>query len=313
MSRAHHAPAHALSLVAAAACWGTATAISKRAVDEIQPLTLLPIQLAVSVLALGIAVLVTRARLTWTPEHRHLGLLGILNPGIAYALSLAGLARITASTSVLLWAIEPSLILAIAYLVLRDKVSTPMAICAGTALAGVILVVFQPVTQASMTGIALTVAGVGACATYTVLSTEFLADASSLSVVLAQQVAALVFAFALLGASFVGGDPTSLTGVSTTAWASAVTAGVLYYALAFWFYINGLRGLRPGFAGMFINLIPVFGLTASYFFLDEQLTSRQWFGAAIILVSVVTVARLKSTASSTATGPVAHGSGQELA
>jgi hypothetical protein len=39
----------AWSLVVAAACWGVATAISKRASDEIAPLTLLPIQLAMSV------------------------------------------------------------------------------------------------------------------------------------------------------------------------------------------------------------------------------------------------------------------------
>ena len=32
-----------LSLVVAAACWGGATVISKRAVEEIEPLTLLPL------------------------------------------------------------------------------------------------------------------------------------------------------------------------------------------------------------------------------------------------------------------------------
>lgn len=45
---------------------------------------------------------------------RRLSLLGVLNPGLAYALSIAGLAHVTASVSVLLWAIEPILILALA-------------------------------------------------------------------------------------------------------------------------------------------------------------------------------------------------------
>jgi probable blue pigment (indigoidine) exporter len=280
---------HSLALVAAAACWGTATAISKRAVDEIQPLTLLPIELAVSTTVLTAATLLTR-RVRWIREHRRLGLLGVLNPGVSYALSLAGLARITASTSVLLWAIEPILILAIAYIVLKDRVTVAVGICAAAALTGVILVVFQPGARADTLGIALTVAGVGACAAYTVMSSQLLDTASSLSVVLLQQVAALAFALVLLAGSFVIGDPTSLSDVSATAWLSAAAAGVLYYAVAFWFYVTGLRGVRPGIAGMFINLIPVFGLGASYMLLDERLTSRQWIGAVIILAAVVTVA-----------------------
>ena len=35
-----------LALTLAAACWGIGTVVSKRAIDEIPPLTLLPIQLA---------------------------------------------------------------------------------------------------------------------------------------------------------------------------------------------------------------------------------------------------------------------------
>ena len=39
---------HAAALVLAAACWGVGAAVSKQAVAEIPPLTLLPLQLAVS-------------------------------------------------------------------------------------------------------------------------------------------------------------------------------------------------------------------------------------------------------------------------
>ena len=46
-----------------------------------------------------------------------LGRLGLLNPGAAYALSLLGLTTITASLSVLLWALEPLMILFLAALV----------------------------------------------------------------------------------------------------------------------------------------------------------------------------------------------------
>jgi drug/metabolite transporter (DMT)-like permease len=198
--------------------------------------------------------------------------------------------------SVLLWALEPLLILALAFWILKDRVSVPFAVCAATALAGAVLVVFQPGSEATAAGVALTIAGVAACAVYTVLSSRFLIAASSLSVVFVQQVAAFVFSLVLLGGSVVVADPRSIWGVSGTAWLSALGAGILYYAVAFWFYVTGLRGVRPAFAGMFLNLIPMFGLAASYLFLDERLTGRQWFGAALILAAVVTITGLQTPA-----------------
>ena len=290
MSRVWRAHQYSLCLVAAAASWGTATVISKRAVDEIEPLTLLPIELAVSVTVLAIAVRVAREKVRWSPELRRLGLLGVLNPGVSYALSLAGLARITASTSVLLWAIEPLLILAFAFWFLRERVSMPLVGLAATALVGVILVVLQPGNHATAVGVALTVAGVMACAAYTVLSSRFFVEASSLVVVLVQQAAALVFALVLFAGSLIVTDPRPLSHVSGTAWLSAIGAGVLYYAVAFWLYVTGLRQVRPAVAGMFVNLVPLFGLVASYAFLDERLATRQWLGVVLVLASVLVLA-----------------------
>ena len=278
-----------LSLVVAAACWGGATVVSKRAVEEIEPLTLLSLELTVSVAVLGEAMLIRREKVGWSPEMRRLSALGVLNPGLAYALSLAGLARVDASVSALLWALEPVLILAIAFVVLRDRVPRPVATCAGAALAGVVLVVFQP-GYASGVGIVLTIAGVAACAVYTVLSSRFLIEATTVSVVFVQQITALLFALVLLIGSVVLSDPASLAGVSATAWFSAVAAGALYYGVAFSFYLAGLRSVTASFAGVFINLVPVFGLAASYIVLGERLSGRQWIGAIVVIASVAAAA-----------------------
>ena len=281
--RVHRFP---LLLVAAAACWGVATVVSKRAVDEIAPLTLLPIELTVSVAVLLAVAKVSGQRVGWSPEMRRLASLGVLNPGLAYALSLAGLARVTASVSVLLWAFEPVLILAISFVVLRQRVSRPVAACAAVASAGVVLVVFQPGNNGSTSGIALTVGGVAACAAYTVFSSKYLVEASTVSVVLVQQLAALAFAIVLFGGSLAVSGAPLLADVSATAWLSALGAGALYYGVAFCFYVAGLRGVTPGFAGVFINLVPVFGITAGFIVLDERLSSRQLIGGAIVIVAV---------------------------
>jgi probable blue pigment (indigoidine) exporter len=291
MFRTVRAHAPAWSLVAAAASWALATVISKRAVDEIEPLTLLPIELAVSVVMLGAAAAMTGQRVRRSSELSRLALLGVLNPGVSYALGLVGLARITASMSVLLWAVEPLLILAFAWLLLRQQPTARLMAWSLLALVGVVLVVFVPSGAGEPLGVAFTLAGVSACAIYTVLSSYVLVEVSSLTVVLVQQVAAFLFALVLFAGALIVGQGGSLSNVSLTGWASAVIAGVLYYAVAFWFYINGLRHVRPAVAGMFLNLIPLFGLAASRVLLDERLSGRQWVGAALIVAAVLAIAR----------------------
>src|SRR3954453_17214311 len=84
------------ALIAAAACWGLGTVVSKQVVDDVPPLTLLPIQLAASTVLLLVATPTRRERVALTPPVRKLALLGVLNPGAAYALGLVGLTTITA-------------------------------------------------------------------------------------------------------------------------------------------------------------------------------------------------------------------------
>jgi probable blue pigment (indigoidine) exporter len=281
-----------LMLLGAAACWGIATVITKRALAEIAPLALLPIQLMVSVVFLTMLTRAGGNRLSWSPELRRLGLLGVLNPGVSYALSLAGLAHITASLSVLLWTVEPLLILVLARLVLGDRITPLLAVTMLTAFGGVSLIVFQTGSQGSGLGASLTLAGVGACAIYTVLCRSLLVNDSTLSVVVVQQACALVFAFSLLGAASLTGQTSPLNDVSVGGWLSAIASGVLYYAVAFWFYLTGLRKVPAAIAGAFINLIPVFGIAAGYVLLSERLTSRQWLGAGVVLVAVTLTAIL---------------------
>ena len=199
-----HVRMSAWSLVAAAACWGTATAISKRAVDEIAPLTLLPVQLAVSVGVLLVASLVAGERRLPVEHRAQLAWLGVLNPGAAYAPSLAGLSRITASASALLWATEPVLILLLAWFALRQRPSGAIVACAAAALVGVLLVVAQPDVELSAVGVVLTLAGVGACAVYTVVSSRYLGSAFNLVPVFGVTAAAVLLDERLVGRQWLG-------------------------------------------------------------------------------------------------------------
>lgn len=279
------------ALVAAAACWGLGTVASKQVVDDISPLTLLPLQLTASCLFLLGLSLVRHDRFAWSPQLRRLAGLGVLNPGVAYALGLVGLTTITASMYVLLWATEPVVILVLATLVLREHVSPRLAAGVAVAVLGVVFVVYQPGAAGAATGVTLTLVSVGFCAAYTVLTRRLLLDDASLTVALVQQVAALTFAVLLAtGVALVGGTGWDLAGHSAGVWAGAAVSGVLYYGLGFAFFVTGLRHVPAAYAAAFLPLIPVFGLAAGYL-IGERLEPRQWIGAAAIVATTALIAR----------------------
>jgi probable blue pigment (indigoidine) exporter len=169
----------------------------------------------------------------------------------------------------------------------------------------VLLVVYQPGATGDAVGITLTVVSIGFCALYAVLTRRLLLDDSSLSVVLAQQVAALLFAALLATVIAVAGGPGwDLTGHSGGEWLAAAGSGVLYYGLGFWFFVTGLRQMPASYAGAFLPLIPVFGLAAGYL-VGERLQSRQWVGAVVIVAATCWVA-LRQRAAVTTRNPVPH-------
>jgi drug/metabolite transporter (DMT)-like permease len=180
--------------------------------------------------------------------------------------------------------------------VLRERLPFALAVCLAAALAGVLLVVYQPGATGDAAGITLTLAGVGCCALYTVLARRMLLDDASLTVVLAQQVMALLFAVLLAtAAEVVGGTGWQVGGLDGGAWGGAAMSGVLYYGLAFWLYLAALRHVRASDAGAFLPLIPVFGVAAGYL-VGERLEPRQLIGAVVIVVATAAIAWQVSSA-----------------
>jgi probable blue pigment (indigoidine) exporter len=293
-------PRPVVMLVGAAACWGVGTVISKHALDTVEPVHLLTAQLLTSTVFLFAVMWAQRVRITWTPETRQLAALGVLNPGLAYALGLLGLASISASMSVLIWAAEPVLILVLAGILLRERISPRLQAILALAVVGVLLVVYESGAAGTTGGVLLTFAAVGACALYTVLTRRLLVDDSSVAVAGVQQATALAFAVALLIATeAMSPAATPLGSVPVTTWMWAAVSGLLYYGLAFWLYLSGLHQVTASFAGSFLPLVPVFGVTAALT-VGEQLSGRQWIGAAIVVGAVALIATMHENAPSEA-------------
>ena len=277
------------ALTLAALCWGVGTVVSKQAVAEVPPLTLLPIQLAVSV---ALLTFIARRRSEHLPGgHKGplIGGLGLLNPGLAYALSLAGLSMITASLSVLLWATEPVLILILAVLVLGERPGIALVLLSALAIAGLAIVLYDPSASGAALGVGLTVAGVACCAAYTVASRRWLPTVdSALGVAVAQQAYALVFALVVLAVVAAAGQPVLPKVLSPAGVVSTLASGVVYYGLAYWCYLTGLRSVPASVAAVSFYLIPVFGVAAAFLF-GDRLGPLQWAGAAVVVSAVAAI------------------------
>jgi probable blue pigment (indigoidine) exporter len=282
-----------LALIAASAAWGIGTVISKRAVEEIPPLALLPIQLASSLALFSVLLVASRVPFRDPTTPPALERLGILNPGLSYALGLLGLVSITASLAVLIWAMEPLLILLLAGWFLGERVGPIVIALSLVAAVGVGLVVYDPASTGSLVGVGLTVAGVLCCAIYSTAARRLLEHAhETASVVAAQQAYALAFAVVLAAVAWAAGGALWPADVSGIGLASAAVSGILYYGFAYWMYLWALRRLPASIAAASFYLIPLFGLLGSYIILDERLTTLQSIGAVVVLVAVVGIARL---------------------
>jgi drug/metabolite transporter (DMT)-like permease len=199
------------------------------------------------------------------------------------------LTQITASLSVLLWAFEPILILALAALVLGDRVGLAIVGPSIAAVAGIALVLFDPGASGSVLGVALTIAGVVACAIYTVATRRWiLGTDATFPVVLSQQIHALGFAVLVLIALAASGEAMIPDRVSGAGLASAAVSGLLYYSFAYAFYLSALRRVRASVAAASFYLIPVFGVAAAWLS-GERLQPLQWAGAVVVILSVATI------------------------
>jgi drug/metabolite transporter (DMT)-like permease len=279
-------------LILAAACWGSGTVLSKQAIGVVAPAILLAIQLGVSVAFLGLAARLRGEPVRLLTRPRLLGALGFLNPGLAYALGLVALTQVSASVVVIVWAIEPAAIAVLAARFLGERLRPAAAALTVVAIGGVVILAGDPGSGTTWIGVALTAAGVVCCAIYSVAARRWLpaeagAEGGTLTVVIAQQAAALGLALGLVAAIGLAGGFAAGAGREPDLGSTAgvIASGLVYYGLAYWFYLGGLRRLPASIAATSFYLIPVFGLALA-FAAGERLEPRAWLGAAVVLVAV---------------------------
>jgi len=283
-------------MVLAAASWGFGTVISKGVLAYFPALTLMVIQLTASIACLWTALAAKRVRIAFDRRILLPALLGLLSPGLADTISLFGLTWTTVSMSTLIWDFQPIIIIGLALVILRERVTRPLAAFSLLATLGVVLVAAVGLDvqgNGILIGNLLTLTGVFFCSGYIVLTRRIVSSLDTLLLVALQQTVSWVGVLAIWAAELMRGPLQNFLIISPAIWGWAVLSGAVYYALAFWLYITGLKRTSASVAGFFINLVPIFGVTGAYLFLEERLSAIQWVGAILILFSVANIFRLQ--------------------
>jgi drug/metabolite transporter (DMT)-like permease len=73
---------------------------------------------------------------------------------------------------------------------------------------------------------------------------------------------------------------------SSRVWLATVFLGVFGTAIAFLFYLQGLRQIGASRASIFVNFVPVFGVIFSSLILGESLSGATLAGGACVIVGV---------------------------
>jgi drug/metabolite transporter (DMT)-like permease len=279
--------------LAATLCWGAGMTLTKLALGFFPPTLLLVVQLLASICFLLLLLPFLRVRVESWPRLLRVSGLGLLEPGLAYFLGLEGLQRIGAAEAVVLSSTESILVVLLAWVLAIERPRGIVLMLAAVGAVGATLVAGSHLTGSgalSLWGDLLLLGGVLSAAGYVVLSSRIASVTEPLSALIGQQVVAVLFAIVLYLA-FAGGA-LHIPTIPASGWMLAAVSGIVQYACAFWLYLWALKGLRAGEAGLYLSLIPVFGLLIAIPVFREQLAPLQWTGALLIIGTIAVLTRV---------------------
>jgi drug/metabolite transporter (DMT)-like permease len=274
--------------------WAVCNVINKVLLDTgVAPLTLLSGQLLVSTPALWIVTFAAGRRPKFKIVIRLMAL-GVLQPGLAYGLSIIGLTMTSATIEALLFSTETLFIIALAWPLLGEKPSR-MTIMAGIAGSlGVVLVSIggsaSQLTLSGVVGPTLILAGVLAAALYSVRLRREAVNIDALSLIASCQTGGLISV--LLG-WLLWPEPDRLAHLTLHTMPLIALSGIMMHAVAFVLFAFQLQRMRAGTASLVLLTTPVMTGVLAYLWLGERLNPVQILGAVVVMFSLLAVSWAK--------------------
>lgn len=270
------------ALVLAGLLWGTADVAGKLALVAIPPATLAALRFAV---ALAIVWPLARWRGGRMPPMRITAPLGLLGVALTFLLQNLGLDRTSAANASLLQGAVPALTLALAAVVLRERLGPRRVAAVGVAMAGVAAVTLSGGGAVGMPGVgdAMVLASTACFAAFVVLGRRAFPDYGTLPVLAGMTAWGLAALLPVAAVESWFARP-ALPGPDQVALVLYLGAGCSALTYALWGY--ALRHLEAGRAATFDALIPVVGIAAAAVVLREDLVVWHLVGGALVVVGI---------------------------
>ncbi|MGB4585772.1 MAG: DMT family transporter [Rectinemataceae bacterium] len=275
-----------LAGLAVAVIWGLTFLSTKVAVVELKPMTLALLRFVIATILLPPIAWFSKTTLSisWkdAPLIAASGFMGIT---LYFFFENNGIMRLSASESSIIVGTIPILTLLTDLVVYRRKIKP--AVTAGIFLSfgGVALIVARSEAAiASPAGYFYMIGAAVAWVVYTFITKPLGGKYSLLSITFWQ-----IF-FGMLGCiPFAVAEGQDIGHLSFSIWLNVAFLGVLASALGYWLYVIVLDKLGASRSSVYINLIPVVSIVASFILLGERLAPLQLIGGATAIAGVYLV------------------------
>ncbi|MEY3201956.1 MAG: hypothetical protein RIR70_1506 [Pseudomonadota bacterium] len=226
---------------------------------------------------------------------RKLTLLGALGTGLYNALAYIGLNYTTATNGVLLNSFCPIIIIALAWAFFGKRISPREGLGVSVSLIGVLLIVMRG-DPAVLTNFHLNIgdfwvlASVTTWAAYTCLLTGRPVGLNNWVFLVSLATIGLILMFPFYVWEIASGK---LIHPAPHSFAAIAYTGVFPAFLGYIFWNRGVAEVGPQRAGLFMHLMPVFGVLLSMVFLGERLALYHLMGIGLILSGITLTVKTK--------------------
>jgi drug/metabolite transporter (DMT)-like permease len=267
--------------------------MSKVTLEELAPLDVLGLELVVGAVVVWTALLIRGRAATGTFSNwRAFAILGLLEPGLAYALGDFGLDMTGAADGALLIASETLFVVLLGRMVLSERLTHRTAIAVAIGFAGSVAVGLGAVGGggASVAGDLLVLGGTAAAAAYSVLARRVAQDGQpdGLTVTAVQLLVATIVGLPLVAAGGIAGHSHFLDADAAHLLAGVAT-GLLTTAIPFLLYNLAIRDVHVAGAAVILNLVPVIAAVLAVVLLDEALGALQLIGGLAVIAAALSL------------------------
>lgn len=281
-----------LKLLLVAFFWGGTWVAGRIAVGEVSPLAAASWRFLIAALVLGAVLIYKEGIPRWRRRDwigvSQLGASGIFLYNICF---LNGLRFIEAGRGALVVALTPAVIVLADWVFFGAAMTPRRFIGVVIAMFGCLLVVTRGdvhlLTQGAVgLGELLILGCVVLWTGYTFIGRGVNRRISPLAATFG---ASLTGWAMLTVAALLDGSLFSLQTLRADGVASILFLGLLGTALSFTWYAEAVRDIGPTRAGMFINLVPVFGVILGALMLHERLAAAAYLGGGLVVLGVLTL------------------------